>query len=64
MGSVANTLTGCTMNDSILLLKTLYGSNDLIWIGQRYDDGIMEKTSGPVMNGLPILRMTGKRLLT
>lgn len=32
------------MKDAILFLKTLYGHDDLIWIGERHEPGIMGQT--------------------
>ncbi len=32
------------MSDAILLLETLYEKNDLIWMGERFDEGTTGKT--------------------
>ena len=37
-------LTGGVKKDAVLLLKTLFTPNDLIWIGDRYHPGIMGGT--------------------
>ena len=37
-----------TKDDPVLLLETLYEKTDLIWIGERFDEGIMGETIQPV----------------
>jgi hypothetical protein len=48
------------MNDAILLLLTLYRPDDLIWIGERYDEGILGVTIRTAIEWVAYFRNGGK----
>ena len=48
------------MSDAILLLLTLYRPDDLIWIGERYDEGILGATIRTAAEWITHFRNGGK----
>jgi hypothetical protein len=48
------------MNDAILLLETLYRPDDLIWVGERYGEGILGVTIRTVKEWITHFRNGGK----
>ena len=48
------------MSDAILLLETLYRPDDLLWIGDRYQDGIVGDTIRTVVEWITHFRNGGK----
>ena len=48
------------MNDAILLLLTLYRPDDLIWIGERYGEGILGVTIRTAIEWIAYFRNGGK----
>jgi hypothetical protein len=51
---------GGTMSDAILLLSTLYPPESYLWIGERYDEGIMGSTIRTVKEWIDHFRNGGK----
>ncbi len=52
-------LLGLPQDDTILLLETLYTSNDLLFIGEQHDSGILGETIRPVAEWLAYFRAGG-----
>jgi hypothetical protein len=46
--------------DPILFLNTMYDPDDLIWMGERYDPGVMGRNIMTVADWIKLIRLTGK----